>query len=46
MSPVEWGPLGPLDPAHNPQPSGGGGGGGGGWQTAEEIETLPNLITI
>lgn len=20
MSPVEWGPLGPLDPAHNPQP--------------------------
>lgn len=21
-SPVEWGPLGPLDPAHNPQPSG------------------------
>jgi chitin synthase len=22
-SPVEWGPLGPLDPAHNPQRSGG-----------------------
>lgn len=28
MSPVEWGPLGPLDPAHNPQSSGSGGGGG------------------
>ena len=25
MSPVEWGPLGPLDPAHNPQSSGSGG---------------------
>jgi len=28
MSPVEWGPLGPLDPAHNPQPSGSSKGGG------------------
>ena len=28
MSPVEWGPLGPLDPAHNPQPVVSSNGGG------------------